>query len=116
MAHLGFIGQAEQILEHLGARQRRHRERRDEFRPRLGQDGARVDASLRQAADQFQRFVGRDAATDNQKNTFAAHACEFQKKLRAWGREHSKPRTRSVVITNYLKRRDILAFPGLIPR
>jgi hypothetical protein len=38
-----------------------------------------VDAPLRQAADQFQRFVGCDAAANDQKNVSAAHDWEFPK-------------------------------------
>jgi hypothetical protein len=74
VAHFGFIGQAEQVAVNLFAGEGRNRQRRNKFRARLCQDSAGLYAALGKTAHQFERLVGRDAATDDQKNAFAAHA------------------------------------------
>ena len=71
MAHLGLGGQIEQIGMHLFARQRRDRQRRDEFLPCAGQHRRHRRATFAQAADQIQRLVGGNAAADDQKNALA---------------------------------------------
>ena len=46
MAHLGLVGQIKEIGEHLLARQRRDRQRRDEFRAGFGHNAAARDTAL----------------------------------------------------------------------
>jgi ring-opening amidohydrolase-like protein len=73
MPHLGFIGEAEQVLENPLTSQRRNGEGRHEFRARTGEDGAHPGAAFAQAADQFKALVGGDAAADDEQDAIAAH-------------------------------------------
>ena len=71
VAHLGLVGQAEQIVANGLAAQRRGRQRRDEMLGRRRHHDAYVAAALAQPADEFERLVGRDAAADDQQNAGA---------------------------------------------
>ena len=68
MAHLGFVGQGEQLLIHLLAADRGEGEGRDEFRPAAGQDHAERQAAVAPAPDQLQRLVGGDAAGNDEED------------------------------------------------
>ena len=68
MAHLGFVGQREQLLIDLVAADRGEGERRDELGAAPGQDHAEADAAIAPAPDQLQRLVGGDAAGNDQEN------------------------------------------------
>ena len=68
VSHLAFIGQRQQLLVHLLARQRSNREGGYELRPRLGQDATDARTPLFHAPDQLQRLVGGDAARDDEQD------------------------------------------------
>ena len=59
---LRLLGQVEELAPHRVARQRLHRERRDELRRGLGEDHPHVGARLDQQAAELGRLVGGDAA------------------------------------------------------
>ena len=73
VAHLGLVGQGEQIAEHPFAGQARDRERGDEPGARRRQDAADANTPIAQPADQLEALVGRDAAGNDQQNTLAVH-------------------------------------------
>ena len=73
VAHLGLVGEREQVAEHLVAGQARDRERGHELGAGAGQDAAHRRAALAQPADQLEALVGRDAARDDQQNPLALH-------------------------------------------
>ncbi len=54
----------------LVAGEARDRQRRDEVRAGLGEDGARARAPLAQAADQLEGLIGGDAAADDEQDAF----------------------------------------------
>ena len=66
MAHLRLSRQVEQIAMHILARQCRDRKRRHEFLGCAGQDRHDPKPFALEVADQCQRLVGGDPATDNQ--------------------------------------------------
>src|SRR5262245_42168338 len=70
MADLGLVREAEELAEHALARETRHRQRCDELSSALGQDGAHLDPPLAQAADELERLIGGDAASDDQQDAF----------------------------------------------
>ena len=75
MPHFGFIGQGKQILIDVMTAQTGHRQGRDKFGAGFGQYGFDLAAFLADGTDQFQAFIGGDAATDDQQNffTFKTH-------------------------------------------
>ena len=68
MADILLVLAVEQIGEDMVGGQRADRQRRDETLRGLGHDGAHRGAALAQPADQVERFVGGDAAADDQEN------------------------------------------------
>ena len=62
----------EQVGERMLAGERADRQRRDELLRRLRQDHAHRGAALAQPADQVERFVGRDAAADDEQDARGA--------------------------------------------
>ncbi len=68
MAHFGFVGQRKQVLIDLVLGQGADRQGRHEFRAGFGKDRPRLYALLGEQADQQQRFVGGDAAANDQQN------------------------------------------------
>jgi hypothetical protein len=74
MAHLGFIGEVEQVRVDLVLAERADRKRRHEVRAGLGEDGARLHARLRQQADKFEALISSDAAANDEQHAFVAHA------------------------------------------
>ncbi len=68
MAHFAFVGQRENVGIDLVAGEGLDRERRHELRRGVGQDGAHRRAALAQAADQVERFIGGDAAGNDQQH------------------------------------------------
>jgi hypothetical protein len=71
VAHLGLVGEAEQIGEHAFAAQARHRQRRHELFRRARHDAAHAEAHILSAPDQLQALVGRDAAADDEQDLLA---------------------------------------------
>ena len=71
VTHLGFVGQREEIVVDLVARETRDGERRHEFGGRLGHGGAHMGAAFAQTADQVEHLVGGDAAADDEKDALA---------------------------------------------
>ena len=74
MAHLGLIGQREQVVVDALARQAGDRQRRDELLGRGRHHGAHRDPALAQAADEVEGLVGRDAAAHDEQDATARHA------------------------------------------
>ena len=70
MADVELAGRIEQVGEHLFADQGAGRQRRDEMLGRLGENAADIDAAFFQPPDQVERFVGGDAAADDQQDAF----------------------------------------------
>ncbi len=66
MAHLGLVRQVEEIGIDFVLGEGAEGQRRHEFGAGLGEDGARGDSGFAQQADQFQTFIGGDAAADDQ--------------------------------------------------
>ncbi len=62
----------EQIGEHALADQSAGRERRDELLRRLGQDHADMNVALLEPADQVERFIGGDAAANDEQGAACA--------------------------------------------
>ena len=62
----------EQVGEDAFAGKRADRERRDELLRRLGHDAAHREAALPQAANEVERFIGRDPAADDEENLLIA--------------------------------------------
>ena len=83
MAHLGLVGQVEKVGVDLAPRQRRDRQRGDEFRARAGQNRGHLRAALAQAADQVQRLEGGDAAADDQEDAFGCQHGAFPFRFRS---------------------------------
>ncbi|OIQ74203.1 hypothetical protein GALL_441510 [mine drainage metagenome] len=71
MAHLCLVGQVEQRAIGLGPGEGGDRQWCHEFLGRMGQYRPHLCAAFAQAADQIQRFVGRDTAADDQKDALA---------------------------------------------
>ena len=69
MPDIEFMRRIEQIGEDALAGDRAGRQRRDEFLRRLGENAADREAALFQAADKVERFVGGDAAANDQQDT-----------------------------------------------
>ena len=68
MADIEFALRIEQIGVGALAGERAGRQRRDEMRRRCRQDAAHARAAILQPPDQVERFVGRDAAADDQQD------------------------------------------------
>ncbi len=68
MAHLGLVGEREELVVDLLLGEARDRQRGDELGPGAGQDGAKGKPALAPAPDQLERLVGGDAAADDQQN------------------------------------------------
>ena len=68
VAHLGFVGEREQLLIHLVAAEARERQWSDEFLAGARQDATHREAAFAQEADELERLIGRDPAADDQKN------------------------------------------------
>ena len=64
--HRGFIGQREQILVNLVARQTGQRERGHKFAARSGQNDPNRTTLFFDQPDQFEAFISRDTAADHQ--------------------------------------------------
>ncbi len=69
VAHLGLVGEREELVVDLLLGKARDRQGRDELGPGAGQDGAKGQPALAAPADQLEHLVGGDAAADDQKNT-----------------------------------------------
>jgi hypothetical protein len=76
VAHLGFVGQGEEVGIDLVLGQGAERQRRHELRARPRQDRAHANAGLAQQARQLQRLVGRDAAAHDQENPLLVQGLE----------------------------------------
>ena len=68
VADIEFALRIEQVGEGVLAAQRADGERRDEFLRGLGQNAAHARAAVPQAANEIERFVGRDAAGDDEED------------------------------------------------
>jgi len=68
MAHLGLVGEREQVVVDPAAREARHRQRCDEALGGFRHHGPDLGAALAQPADQVERLIGRDAAPDDQQD------------------------------------------------
>ena len=68
VADVELASRIEQVREHALARQRAGRQRRDEFLRRLGENAAHGEAVFFEPADEIERLVGGDAATDDEEN------------------------------------------------
>ena len=73
MAHLGFVGQAEEFGIDFFARERGDGKRRDKLRARLREDDARANTAPAELPDQLKAFIGSNAAADDEKDVFGAH-------------------------------------------
>ena len=73
MPHLRFIGEREEILMHLRARQRRQRQGRHELRAGLRQHRTDRGTAFAQATHEVERLVGCNATADDQED---ARCCE----------------------------------------
>jgi hypothetical protein len=71
VAHLGLVGQREELGEDLVAGKRRGGQGRDELLGAVGHDAAHGGLPLPQRADQLQRAVGGDAAGDDEQDALA---------------------------------------------
>jgi hypothetical protein len=85
MADVELGAGVEQVGMDALACDRAGRQRRDEFLRGARHHDARGRAALLQASDQVERFVGRDAAADDEKDAFAG------KPDRIWGRRAGIP-------------------------
>ena len=72
MTDVELAGRVEQLGEGGFAKQCAGRQRRDEMRCRPGEDAAHGKAALLQPADKVERFVGGDAAADDQQHALGA--------------------------------------------
>ena len=70
MADIEFALRIEQIGVGALAGERAGRERRDEMRRRRRENAAHARAAILQTPDQVERFVGRDAAADDEQDAF----------------------------------------------
>jgi len=66
VAHLGLVGQGEEVGVDLVLAEGGEGQGRDELRPGLGQDRAHGDPLPAQQADKLQTLVGRNSAAHDQ--------------------------------------------------
>ena len=70
VADLALVVEIKQVGEHALVGQRCNRQRRDELLRRLCHHRAHAEATLARPTDQVETFVGRDAAADDEQDTF----------------------------------------------
>src|SRR5580704_12768937 len=71
MADVELALRIEQVGENALAAQRAGGERRDEMLRGGGEDAAHLRAAVLQATDQVERFIGSDAAADDEQHAVA---------------------------------------------
>ncbi len=68
VADVELASRIEQVREHALPRKRARRQRRDEFLRCLGENATHGEAVFFEPADEIERLVGGDAATDDEEN------------------------------------------------
>ena len=77
MAHFSFIGEGKQVGVDFFTGQGGHGQGCDKLLRRFCQNSSHSDILFLQQTDQFQRLVGCNAATDDEKNGFCHDQTNF---------------------------------------
>ena len=97
MADIELALRVEQVGEDVLAGERADRQRRDEFCAASVMTHAHRDAALAQPADQVERFVGGDAAADDEQDAPGVSAAGARRSRRCLRRSALPGRTASAV-------------------